>query len=206
MVVRLSLTQSCNGTNTEEGPRKNWWDCIPLFGSPPESSQNISAELHQSRPSLPDRKPPENRRKILRVRIRDGEYQACPDSGSEKNIMEESFAIKHDFTIRRRLKDQKQFELGNGKIVWSVGRVCVPLELPGSTLGQKKRWFHVLSNCPVPLILGMKFLREAEILKKNRHMLESCPPDLGNISSLVDWISSSEDEMLPGWSGSDGRS
>jgi hypothetical protein len=88
-----------------------------------------------------------------------------------KNIMEESFAIKHGFTIHRRPKDLKQFELGNGRYVWSVGRVCVPVELPGSTFGQKKHWFHVLPNCPVPLILGMKFLKEAEIFTKNRHML-----------------------------------
>jgi hypothetical protein len=80
--------------------------------------------------------------------------------------MEESFAIKHGFTIRRRPKDLKQFELGNGKYIWSVGRVCVPVELPGSTFGQTKRWFHVLPNCPVPLILGMKFLKEAEIFTK----------------------------------------
>jgi hypothetical protein len=136
--------------------------------SPLEScdTHSASVKLHQNWSSLPDRKPRENRRKILRVRIRDGEHQACPDSGSEKNIMEESFAIKHGFTIRRRPKDLKQFELGNGKYIWSVGRVCVPVELPGSTFGQTKRWFHVLPNCPVPLILGMKFLKEAEIFTK----------------------------------------
>jgi hypothetical protein len=118
--------------------------------------------------------------------------------------MEESFAIKHDFTIRRRLKDLKQFELGNGKYVWSVGRVCVPVELPGSTkaFGQKKRWFHVLPHCPVPLILGMKFLKEAEILTKNRHMLESCPPDLGNISSLL-WVGSPRQRMKCSLDGQD---
>ena len=139
-------------------------------------------------------RPRENKRKVLRVRIKGKEHLSCPDSGSEKNIMSESFAKEHEFEIRRGTKDLKRFELGSGKYVWSVGRVRVPVELFGNPLSRKKYWFYVLPNCPVPLIFGMKFLKEAEILTKNRHMLETCPTELSNISSLL-WIGSPRHRM-----------
>ena len=142
------------------------------------------------------RPPPENQRKVLRVLIKKKEHMACPDSGSAKNIMSESLANKCELKIRRSSKDIKQFELGSGKCISSIGRVRVPVELLGNTLGRKKCWFYIFSTCPVPLILGMPFLEEAEILTKNRHMLESCPAELKNISSLL-WIGSSRSNTSP---------
>ena len=134
-------------------------------------------------------KPRENRRKVLRVRINDQDHLACPDSGSEKNIISKACAIEHGFRIRRRAKDIKRFEVGNGDIVWSIGRVLETVGLPGSPLWQKKRRFYVLENCPVPLVMGMKFLKEAQILTKYRHLLENCPAEISNIPSLL-WIGS----------------
>ncbi|OBT63251.1 hypothetical protein VE03_07787 [Pseudogymnoascus sp. 23342-1-I1] len=139
-------------------------------------------------------KPRENRRKVLRVRIKDKDHLACPDSGSEKNIISKACAVEHGFRIRRKAKDKKRFEVGNGDIVWSIGRVSEIVRLPGSPLWQKKRWFYVLDNCPVPLVMGMKFLREAEILTKYRHLLENCPVDMSNISSLL-WIGSPRNRL-----------
>ncbi|KAH6714408.1 hypothetical protein BKA61DRAFT_655910 [Leptodontidium sp. MPI-SDFR-AT-0119] len=142
------------------------------------------------------RTPPENRRKVLRVLIKNKPHLACPDSGSAKNIMSEALANECNLKIRRSPKNIKQFELGNGKCISSLGRVCVPVELMGNTLGRKKRWFYVFSVCPVPLVLGMPFLEETEILTKNRNMLESCPAKLRNISSLL-WIGSSRNSNSP---------
>jgi hypothetical protein len=136
----------------------------------------------------------ENTRKVLRIRINNTEHLACPDSGSWKNIMSEAFAEENNLVIRQRPKDLKQFELGNGKDAWSMGRVRIPVELLRNTVGRKKRWFYVFPTCPVPLILGMPFLRETEVLTKNRYMLESCPVELGSISSLL-WIGSPRNRM-----------
>jgi hypothetical protein len=108
--------------------------------------------------------------------------------------MSESFAKDHGFKIRRSPKDIDRFELGNGKYVWSVGRVYAPVSLRDNTLCQKKRWFHVIPKCPVDLIAGMPFLKEAEILTKNRHLLEECPAELRNISSLF-WIGSPKQRL-----------
>lgn len=139
-------------------------------------------------------KPRENRRKVLRIQINNEDHFACPDSGSEKNIISKASAIEHGFRIRRRAKDKKRFEVGNGDAVWSIGRVSETVGLPGSPLWQKKRQFYVLENCPVPLVMGMEFLREAEILTKYRHLLEKCPAEMCNISSLL-WIGSPRNRL-----------
>ncbi|OBT43773.1 hypothetical protein VE00_06272 [Pseudogymnoascus sp. WSF 3629] len=64
----------------------------------------------------------------------------------------------------------------------------------GSDIYQLKRRFYVLKNCPVPMVIGMKFLREAEILTRHRHLLESCPAEMSNISSLL-WIGSPRNRL-----------
>lgn len=160
----------------------------------PSSQEKASTVAANS--TIGSRPPPENQRKVLRVLIKNKEHVACPDSGSAKNIMSESLANECGLKIRRTPKDIKQFELGSGKRISSLGRVRVPVELLGNTLGRKKCWFYIFLTCPVPLILGMPFLEEGEILTKNRHMLESCPAELSNISSLL-WIGSSCSSTSP---------
>jgi hypothetical protein len=113
----------------------------------------------------------------------------CPDSGSEMNIISCELASKLNLRIRSTPKDVKRFELSSGKCVFSVGRVHAPFKLLGSCLGQKKRWFHLLQNCPVSLILGMPIIREAEVLTKNRRLLETCPQEISTTPSLL-WIGS----------------
>jgi hypothetical protein len=161
---------------------------------------------HQGNPytSSLNTKQRENRRKVLRVRIKDKDHLACPDSGSAKNIMSKAFAFEHRFRIRQKAKDRRPFELGNGDIVWSIGRVFEIVALPGSPLWQKKRWFYVLENCPVRVVMGRKFLREAEILTKYGHLLENCPEKMSNISALL-WIGSPRNKLPTARCTVDGR-
>ncbi|KFY00290.1 hypothetical protein O988_03394 [Pseudogymnoascus sp. VKM F-3808] len=158
----------------------NIGQCVQRVGNPYLSSPNMKQR--------------ENRRKVLRVQIQDKYHLACPDSGSAKNIMSKACAIENRFRIRQKAKDKRPFELGNGDIVWSIGRVLETVALPGSPLWQKKRWFYVLENCPVRVVMGMKFLREAEILTKYRHLLENCPEELRNIPALL-WIGSPRNKL-----------
>lgn len=131
----------------------------------------------------------QNKRKILRILLNNKEHVACPDSGSTKNIMSEAFAIDNNLEISRNRTDRKPFELGSGARVWSIGRVRTQVELLGHTLRRKLRTFYVFATCPVPLILGMPFLHQAEIFTKNKHMLEPCPSEILSLSSLL-WIGS----------------
>jgi hypothetical protein len=176
----LTKKSSLPGERWRSGSRLKGGDRLRRQGNPYASSLNT--------------KPYENRRKILRVRIKDQDVLACPDSGSEENIISEACALEHGFRIRRKPKDKRKFQVGNGDSVRSIGRVWITVGLPGSSLWQKKRRFYVLKNCPVPMVIGMKFLREAEILTRHRHLLESCPAEMSNISSLL-WIGSPRNRL-----------
>jgi hypothetical protein len=129
----------------------------------------------------------ENRRDVLRVLIKKKDCIACPDSGSEKNIMSEALAVDRKLYIqRRRPRDIKEFQLGNGKFIWSIGRVRVKVQIPGLPL-RKSLNFYVFKDCPVDLVLGISFLAKAKIFTTNRHLLEECPSEMKNISPLL-WI------------------
>lgn len=141
--------------------------------------------------SLPSRPQIENRRGALTIRINhdDKEDLAYADSGSCKNIMAESCAQQKGLIIRRRPKDVRVFQVGNGKLVTSIGRARAHVRLVKGFDKPRKEWFHILPNCPAAIILGMPFLEAVRILSKNRHILEECPPKPCAID-LVLWISS----------------
>ncbi|KAF4621893.1 hypothetical protein G7Y89_g14452 [Cudoniella acicularis] len=125
-----------------------------------------------------------NGRKILRVTLKGVEHIACPDSGSDKNIISKEFAKEHNFRIRCGKKDIKRFELGSGAYIESIGRARLPCSLAKGSGSCRKQWFHVLADSIVPLIMGRHFLEQTQVLTKNRHLLERCPPELRFIPSL----------------------
>lgn len=126
----------------------------------------------------------ENGRKALRVIMGGKEHLACPDSGSDKNIMSEDFAKSNQLAIRSGKNDKKLFELGNGSCVKSVGRVRISCSLTRGHLPKKKTWFYVLAKCAFSLIVGRQSRDGAALLTKNRHLLERCPPEMLGLSSL----------------------
>ncbi len=78
------------------------------------------------------------------------------------------------------------FELGDGTQVQSIGRAYIPFSFSSTegTLFQRKRWFHVLVECAVPLILGKNFLDEIEVLTKNKRPLKRCSVGFETIPAL----------------------
>ncbi|RYP79975.1 hypothetical protein DL769_002681 [Monosporascus sp. CRB-8-3] len=146
--------------------------------------------------SSPAPRPPKNSRGALSVMINLAEKGdlGYADSGSRKNIMSEACALQKGLTIRRGQKNVRLFQLGNGKLIYSVGRVRTYVKLAKSSHHPKKEWFHILANCPVPLILGMPFLREAQILTENTHLLESCPSEFSTMESVF-WIGTPHNRM-----------
>ena len=146
--------------------------------------------------SLPSRPQIENRRGALTIRINhdDKEDLAYADSGSCKNIMAESCAQQKGLIIRRRPKDVRVFQVGNGKLVTSIGRARAHVRLVKGFDKPRKEWFHILPNCPAAIVLGMPFLEAAQILSKNRHILEECPPKSRAIDRVL-WISSPRNRM-----------
>jgi hypothetical protein len=70
-----------------------------------------------------------HKRKVVRVFLNGEECIACPDSGSDRDIMSEAFAEQHGFNIRRTETDKEWFKMGNGKTCRSIGRVRVSCTL-----------------------------------------------------------------------------
>ncbi|RYP48480.1 hypothetical protein DL768_005618 [Monosporascus sp. mg162] len=146
--------------------------------------------------SSPAPRPPKNSRGALSVMINLAEKGdlGYADSGSGKNIMSSAYALQKGLIIRKGRKDIRLFQLGNGKLIYSDGRVRAYVKLTKSCCRPKKEWFHILANCPVPLILGMPFLKEAQVLTEKRHLLESCPPEFGAIESVF-WIGTPQNRI-----------
>lgn len=78
------------------------------------------------------------------------------------------------------------FELGDGTQVQSIARAYIPCSLSSTegALFPRKRWFHVLMKCAVPLILGKNFLDETEVLTKNKRLLKRCSVGFDTIPAL----------------------
>jgi len=151
--------------------------------TPTKGTKDKSVARVQTRPPI------QNQHKVLRILIDTKEHIACADSGSAKNIVSKSLVTRENWEIRREPEDLKDFEMGSGKCTRSIGRVRLSVQLPGKTLQNPKQWFYVFETCAVDMVLGMEFLEEAEILTKNRHLLEACPTELRDFSALL-WIGS----------------
>lgn len=188
MILWLMNGQSFERTDSFFGSVNDYWKVYDPI--PPKAR------------SEPERTPPENRKKMIRVMIEDEEHQAFPDYGSKDNIMSLDFANKLRLKIRSRPQDIRQFQLGNGKIVQSIGRARAGVDLIGSPLGQRRRWFSVFATCPVPLIFGKRFLIKTEIYAKNAHLLEDCPAEQDDMPSLL-WIGGHRRQMICSLDGHD---
>ncbi|PMD39510.1 hypothetical protein L207DRAFT_634093 [Hyaloscypha variabilis F] len=160
----------------------------PKKGSPRLIIRNLETDILRIK----------NKRKILRILLNNEEQLAYPDSGSTHNIISEAFAVENNLEISRNRLDLKPFELSSSARVWSAGRVRAYVKLLRQTLGRKLRTFYVFAHCPVPLILGMPFLYQAEIFTKNKHMLKTCPLEISSISSLL-WIGSPRRRRSSSW-------
>jgi hypothetical protein len=129
------------------------------------------------------------KRKALRIMFNGYDTFARPDTASDQDIMTEAFANEHDIAIQRGETDQSLFLLGAGKYVKSVGKAQVPISLFGNDFKEEFRWFHVLEKCPVPLILGMKFVEKIKLYTRNKHLLVDCPFNFGSLPTLK-WVGS----------------
>lgn len=128
-------------------------------------------------------------RKAIRIFLNGKEYFARPDSRSDQDIMTLAFAKENGFQIRRSKGNKGLFQLGNGKLVSSIGMTCVPLKLLGHGQSEERRWFHVLAKCAVPLIMGNGILKKIDLYRANKHLLVDCPFSFGSLPTLK-WLGS----------------
>lgn len=99
---------------------------------------------------------------------------ACPDSGSDENIISREIAEKLDLPIQE-IQDPSHstFVLANGRAVSAVGQVRLKCAFkqgsPATTLIECV--FYVFQTLAVPMIMGIQFLKATETLKTHRDRL-----------------------------------
>ena len=109
----------------------------------------------------------------LPLEIRGSTYAACPDSGSHENIMVHDLALKLGLLVDVSPEHQKEFRLGNGKIVKSLGQATVACSFAKETGVEYACTFYIFQTLIKSIIIGMAFLDATETLTKYKHRLHS---------------------------------
>ncbi|KAK3334206.1 hypothetical protein B0T19DRAFT_383414 [Cercophora scortea] len=103
------------------------------------------------------------------------EVTACPDTGSDKNIISRALINDMGLEMTRSTVDTKQFELANGRLVEAVGEVVVSCSFGAGNPHENSQalqcLFFVFSSLAVPIIMGLEFLSETETHTKHRDRL-----------------------------------
>ena len=98
-------------------------------------------------------------------------FVSRPDSGSEQNIISVDIVNQLGTAVNSREEHQREFRLGNGKVIKALGRVTLDCSFAIGPHAQLSCSFYVFQFLITPLIMGMSFLDETETLSKYRHRL-----------------------------------
>lgn len=103
------------------------------------------------------------------------EVLACPDTGSDDNIVSLELAEELGLQLMKD-EEHKDFVLANGKKITALGKALLHYRFgsgQGATLdtGALACTVYVFQTLIVPALLGAAFLAENEIYTKNRHRL-----------------------------------
>ncbi|KAJ3563559.1 hypothetical protein NPX13_g8154 [Xylaria arbuscula] len=120
----------------------------------------------------------QKKRYVLPIMIGSGAntvvIMACPDSGSDENIISLEFANRLGLDIHGSGHEPRRFSLANGNIVEAIGQVtaqwCFGAEPPRDTPIMSCN-FPVFKSLAVPVIIGMEVLERTETLSKHRDRL-----------------------------------
>lgn len=100
---------------------------------------------------------------------------STPDSGSEENIISKDLVNALGVVFDTCPDQQKEFRMGNSKIVKALGRLTLPCKFAKDQTSLPDCFFYVFNTLITPLIMGMRFLESTETLTKNKHRLQARP-------------------------------
>jgi hypothetical protein len=100
--------------------------------------------------------------------LKGAEVVACPDTGSEQNILSKEVATQLGILDQLDSSRSGRFVLGNGRDVQSLGAVDIEFTFAQEPEILLKCMFHVFESLIRPAILGGVFLRHTETLTKHR--------------------------------------
>lgn len=112
---------------------------------------------------------------IIFTDVQEESIIACPDSGSDDNIISRTIAEQLGLPIMD-LPDQapRAFMMANGREVSAVGQVRAKCAFKQSSLPTNTMIdcaFYVFQTLAVPMIMGIEFLQTTETLTKHRERL-----------------------------------
>jgi hypothetical protein len=174
----------------------------PRRGSSSSTSRHETdadfASVPKSRlPSLPPIAPSEShkfkpnrgrvrKRLVLPLVIEHGDrstdVRACPDTGSDDNII--SYALVKDLHLESKIttKEGKKFEIANGSIVEAIGEVTAQCSFGIGGVLAVDCVFHVFQSLAVPIIMGLEFLTQTETYTKyTERLVEEIVPSMQNL-------------------------
>jgi hypothetical protein len=103
---------------------------------------------------------------------------ACPDTGSEENIISLDLAQALGYNIFTSPSQNKTFELADGRIVEAVGEIIAECSFGLETTPEAVPMtlvFYVFMKLASPIIMGLAFLEQTRTLSKHRDRLIRVP-------------------------------
>jgi hypothetical protein len=103
---------------------------------------------------------------------------ACPDTGSEENIISLDLAQALGYNIRTSPSQNRTFALANGSIVEAVGEIIAECSFGLETIPEAVPMtlvFYVFMKLASPIIMGFAFLEQTKTLSKHRDRLLKVP-------------------------------
>ncbi|KAK5046544.1 hypothetical protein LTR84_008347 [Exophiala bonariae] len=138
-----------------------------------ESQERPSSDFATlAQPSDGELKPHLRRSKLkwdAPINLRGSEILACPDTGSEQNILSNDIAGELGVLDQIDPSRSCKFILANGKASWSLGTIELEMCFSKQPEILFTCIFHVFESLIRPVILGGVFLRNSDTLTKHRH-------------------------------------
>jgi hypothetical protein len=176
---RIAHTQHVIGTPAKQAPY------VAVGQRPSTETRHLVHEQNaRDQTQLDDRKTQRSSRKGLPLLFELGDNKEIimtrHDTGTEANHMSLELATKFGYDIDTNDASQGQFQLPNGKIIKSIGKVTAQVQF---AQGQKATvpsitcYFNVFQYLVLPVLMGMTFLDATETLTRYTSRLATLPTD-----------------------------
>jgi hypothetical protein len=122
---------------------------------------------------------PQTLNKDLPISIKGQMLNASADTGSDECGMPKDVADHLGLKVRCASSDIKEFEIGNGRKIKSIGRTTVNCSFWNEPSKKLRCVFYVFERLIVPLIMGRDFLERTDTLTQHQDRLVDRAPRTG---------------------------
>jgi hypothetical protein len=141
-----------------------------FYGDTYEDSRTLSETLPLTSQTM---------NKDLPIGINGQKLDASADTGSDECGMPKDIADRLGLKVRCAPSDIKEFEMGNGRKIKSIGRTTADCSFWNEPWKKLRCVFYVFETLIVPLIMGRDFLERTDTLTQHQDRLVDRPPRTG---------------------------